>query len=65
MQGPCLSGLPIRFVAKQDEVMAHRLGLVPIRMDPAHFDWKAGVFVSLSWQFTFLEAIDKGLAYTL
>ena len=59
-KAPCLSGLPMRFVAKQDEVMAHRLGLVPIRMDPAHFEWKAGVFVLLSWQSIFLEATDKG-----
>lgn len=27
----------------QDEVLAHRLGLVPIKVDPRLFDYKSGI----------------------
>lgn len=26
----------------QDEVLAHRLGLVPLRVDPRHFNYMSG-----------------------
>lgn len=28
----------------QDEVLAHRLGLLPIKADPRHFDYRSGVW---------------------
>jgi len=32
------------FVDVQDEVLSHRLGLVPIRTDPERFESKSGEF---------------------
>lgn len=29
----------------QDEVLAHRLGLIPISVDPRLFDYMSGVFI--------------------
>lgn len=37
----------------QDEVLAHRLGMIPIKADPRHFEYKAGNYfadhVQISW----------------
>lgn len=33
----------------QDEVLAHRLGLIPIKADPGKFGWQNGMFMSCHW----------------
>jgi len=33
----------------QDEVLAHRLGLIPIKADPDEFDFKQCIYVSFSF----------------
>lgn len=35
----------------QDEVLAHRLGLLPIKVDPRLFDYKSGMQKNLSFFF--------------
>ena len=32
----------------QDEVLAHRLGLIPIKSNPDEFDFKIGIYMNLS-----------------
>ena len=34
----------------QDEVLAHRLGLIPIKADPRLFEYRqSGIFIHLAW----------------
>jgi len=34
----------------QDEVLAHRLGLIPIKADPDEFDFKQCIYIILSFK---------------
>lgn len=43
----------------QDEVLAHRLGLVPILVDPRLFEYKSGVISICSLNLIFLQIIGK------
>lgn len=39
----------------QDEVLAHRLGLIPIKADPRLFEYLSGLVRPLMWFYDFLH----------
>lgn len=43
----------------QDEVLAHRLGLVPILVDPRLFEYKSGLISIHKFNLIFVQIIGK------
>lgn len=49
----------------QDEVLAHRLGLVPIKVDPRLFDYKSGIDCGKFLQVNYLSSYSTRKIDTL